>query len=368
QTIEINNYPKCEVPFSEIIDNLKSGIYTPITESGFKSWATDDVDNVSNNPDKNGSGDKTDLISAMSTQQECYQLGPLSPNLNPVALPAVKQRIASYTDRGYPIMIYYHIFTKIVLAKNLATQLGWQLADNDTYIKSIGYHALVALNVTDTSGFPNYAFDLQVLDPNDYKLDTLNCSTKIFEIGGPRLAVCTSATMDNEIMDYLSEVEASIIAQAKEAKIYVTLYDDHEYDVIGGSESVYIRTREDKCNAQPSLNFCQQTPVERLSNDIPEIPNRNISTGGGICKAWSYLTLVVAYLGDFNFDFHRGDDKVIGRDCDEIYRYPIPSNIVAEVKKSPLANKVNWLGSIYSSYSNWLGSISGSLSKLWPFK
>jgi len=284
-----------EIPFDQIFSSLNNKQYTKITEDSFKEWSqTDYFDNVARSGGV-GSGDREDLQKAMSEIQTCYArdfrtVVPLGNKMPSASFYNLKNKIKSYTDKGSPVVIGYQIYIRGFI-------------DGQYRIVFKGSHAVVALKLRDESTILTKKFSLDVLDPNDFSKDTLSCQVESLyqkPLAATNTGVATICHSQNTANEFplLREFLGNGI------DIFLTLEDDAVLNI--GTEAVpLIESRQRICLANPNLDLCKKTPVERLSNDYPQIDNTGDSANpDGFCKGWSLLSLRVAYLGDFVGECH----------------------------------------------------------------
>jgi len=283
-----------EIPFAQISSSLKNFQYTKITENSFAEWSkTDNLDSVFWSGGS-GSGDKMDIQNEMSTIQTCYAntFDDILPGDKMPTNTFIKMRdkIKSYTNKGNVIPISYQIYARGFFG--------------GTYkIKFMGAHSVVALKVKDESTFLTQKFILEVIDPNSFAKDTLTCKVESL-YQKPLSRTDTAVVTICHSQNLLSQIPILRETAGVGADIFLMIYDEAVLN-LGAEAAPLIESRQKICQANPSLGLCKKTPVERLSNDYPQIDNTgDAANPRGFCKGWSLFSLRVAYLGDFVGECH----------------------------------------------------------------
>ena len=289
----------CEVPFSTITNALNNYQPAIITEENFKNWAippTDDANKVL------GSGDKADIIAAMK-QKMCMLYGP--PESWPTILPGPD--VNSYF--GTKDMAWYYYY----LSRNFAVPISifWRDSTTPTY----DYHSMIAVGIASQG---TNIYDINVIDPNGPGYRTLR--------------KCQVAQFQSSPGVFISVYRCDFDYGDKLNKVY--LYYDY------GTDITLFTALFDKRVRDNTAGF--------IIDNYPDIDNGNPEiTEKGLCMGWTDFVMRVAYLGAFvGYDYHPGDGKTIGADCD-INHYP--------GQKTSRANPQNWLATLTNV---WLATLT----------
>lgn len=301
----------CEVPFQTIADKLKTSQVVTITENDFNKWWTEyDIKDSVNWPTLTnetgifdstlGSGDWTDLKKFIESQQICMQ-NDSAENFHFSSTGAfdaitVMSPIITASNTFTPIAITVLAFEKSATTSNAVFSYGHAFVSLKTNLKNLtDLNSLGTASsdpIWDPSGTPFWSktppsdtFWIEVMDPNS------------LDLGRP-------AVFRLDCFKFLDKNHRIIL-------LCPNPYDDRSFITLRNNSIEGI----EPCNPR-----VRPKPTEWLRNNGQLMDNwSGFSSGSeeGVCWGVSNFFVKIACYGTFSgVDYHPGDNKYVGTDCD----------------------------------------------------
>ncbi|MFA6476325.1 MAG: hypothetical protein WCV68_02805 [Candidatus Paceibacterota bacterium] len=313
----------CEVPFGDIsLDLLVGREVTSITEKDANSWLGIDgqdfcyYTNGTCTTNYNGSGDARDMKDFIVNYQISSHINSEgTTRMQNTSLNIIKK--ALNTGDIVPILI-----------------MGKMHGHNQYPENSLMSHALIVVDIQDLPTKVNF----KVLDPNyPSAVNFLFCDKVMLDGDDPSLVKISCPEKYNFGAAFMTDIVVMVIRVGD-------YFGEPAFDR-------YKRSHDSFCRSNLGSELCQQTAKQRLAEGKGKwaIPIENVPDGmfygreKGFCFGWVMAQIKVVYLGDFvGTDYHPGDGKFVGKDCDANH-YPLPV-------KSASTKPQNWLANVWLAW------------------